>query len=556
MSYPRCIQTLIIEDDAGMVAVYRSQFDKFRRGKLSSSLTCTNCGIKNALPIGQGTETSIAPPVIVCGYSEAVDVLASDRLFHFVILDLKLPEEAGGDAEGGSARGLALIRQIANREHSPVPVLMIVTADPSQIQRMADVRDQLNQGFWYGEVVAKGLELAQDIWIGIERAWDYSDFGLQVVDEQERAWPPLSPREVDLVRRCGLRQRTAIGASLKWWSAERWNSGTLDMRPEWTKVLHGRFLLQGQDGVSRPRFFKFESSQNGQRSRDTTRRLSNKLQHIHLVDFLSSDSRSLLVTDKAGPSDRSPISLETFLKGNAESVEPSIQSIAHEISEQLRRLELPRREPIEFRSLFWAHTRPETLDSAWSKIVGPSSGGSTIDPGRLYALLKEREETLWVARRACQHGDLHMGNVALDSEGASVHAYVIDGGTLEAQVCGRDLATLEISLLLHQKHEGEASFLDGCKSFYDGNVLTTGVIDLALLTSHQRNTRELIGALRREALTELDETHYALCLLDECLRQLGGLAFGTSHNKISRPFDVVELYRLLASWICRLLAIE
>ena len=58
----------------------------------------------------------------------------------------------------------------------------------------------------------------------------------------------------------------------------------------------------------------------------------------------------------------------------------------------------------------------------------------------------------------------------------------------------------------------------------------------------------MVSALRTEALEETDPIVYMLLLLDEAFIQLGGLTFGTSHNRIWRPFDVIELYWLLAEW--------
>ena len=69
------------------------------------------------------------------------------------------------------------------------------------------------------------------------------------------------------------------------------------------------------------------------------------------------------------------------------------------------------------------------------------------------------------------------------------------------------------------------------------------------LPPHHRNTHEMLKALRREALTELGGRIYCLLLLDEILAQLGSLAFGTSQNKITRAYDAVELYRLIAAWV-------
>ena len=59
----------------------------------------------------------------------------------------------------------------------------------------------------------------------------------------------------------GLATGTAIGVDLRWWSAERQDHGTDTGPLQWVKTLQGRFILKGQDGLSRPRFFKIEPAE-------------------------------------------------------------------------------------------------------------------------------------------------------------------------------------------------------------------------------------------------------------------------------------------------------
>lgn len=529
MGYPRNIQTLIIEDEPEMIESYKRYFKNFIKGG-----------------------HDVAMPILAGGYKHAIFQLDLPRHYHLIILDLKLPDYAGGDAEGGSARGLELVEKIATREDYPVPVLLIITGEPKRISNLTSLNGQLQEKFFHGQVITKGLSLEEEIFRhGIVKAWQYSDFGIRLVDTQEEPRPPLTPREEDLIRRSGLSNETNKGVDLAWWSAERKDRGAGWEKPQWVKVLQGRCVLDGEDGMSRHRFFKFESVENGERAHKSALRMQNKLPHIRVLGFHTSSTRSLLVTEKAGLSDEPPISLNSFLQMNTEVVLPAVPRLAHDIAEQLRRCEQPQREPRSVPELLWEHHTLESLDSAWGKFCGDVAGDD-ISPRSMWSMIRASEETVWVDVRACQHGDLHLGNVSLDfNDGVAPQAFIFDAGSMSRTVCGRDLARLEVSLLLHQKYQGDKSLVSACESLYDGSVPAGEEEAPAELPPHHLNTRGMIKALRNEALTELDGRFYCLLLLDEVLIQLGSLALGTSQNKITRAYDAVELYRLLATWVRR-----
>lgn len=527
MGYPRTLQTLIIEDEPEMIESYKHFFAKFADNRLD-----------------------VATPSFAGGYQNAVMWLDFPRPYHIVILDLKLPEYAGDDAEGGSARGLELFEKIATREDYPVPVLLIITGEPKRISNLTSLGAQLQERFFHGQIITKGMDLEAEIYRhGLEKAWQYNDFGIRVVDRQEEPRPPLTPREEDLIRRSGLSNETNRGVDLAWWSAERKDRGARWETPQWVKVLQGRCVLDGDDGMSRPRFFKLESVENGERAHKSALRMQNKLQHIRVLGFHKSHTRSLLVTDKAGLSDESPISLNSFLQMDTDIVLPAAPRLAHDIAGQLRRCEQPQREPRSIPELLWEHHTPESLDAAWGKFCGDDAGDD-ISPGSMWGMIRSSAEKVWVDVRACQHGDLHLGNVSLDyNDGVAPQAFIFDAGSMSRTVCGRDLARLEVSLLLHQKYQGGASLVSACASLYDGSAADGEGDAPDDLPPHHRNTHEMIKAIRREALTELEGRIYCLLVLDEILIQLGSLSFGTSQNKITRAYDAVELYRLLAVWV-------
>ena len=210
---------------------------------------------------------------------------------------------------------------------------MIITGDMSQITRFTPLREQLDRGFFYGDIIQKSTDLADDILRGIEKAQEYVDFGIRLVDSANQARPTLLPREEDLIRRCGLAKGTAVGVDLHWWSAERRDWGAGGDQADWVKVLQGRFILEGE-GLSRPNFFKLESKENCKRANASALVMADKLQHVRVVSCRNSGERGLLVTEKAGPSNDSPVRIDTYLQQRTEHNDEGIRSLAEDIATQ------------------------------------------------------------------------------------------------------------------------------------------------------------------------------------------------------------------------------
>ncbi len=232
MSYPAEIRTLIIEDEPDTVQQYRDIFAYLR---------------SRDFPL-------LADPSFAESFDDAAAELLRPHIYHMVILDLALPETIGGALGDVMSRGLGLVPLVAAREDYPVPILMIVTADPSRIPNAPALEQQLNDLFWKHCVIPKNDKLAEQLMWGIDAALQYSRVGIHLVGDEsgEQLWPMLSPREEDILRRGILDYRSpAVGADLRWWSVERdaLRTGTA----AWAKVLHGRLILAGADGFSRVR---------------------------------------------------------------------------------------------------------------------------------------------------------------------------------------------------------------------------------------------------------------------------------------------------------------
>jgi hypothetical protein len=141
----------------------------------------------------------------------------------------------------------------------------------------------------------------------------------------------------------------------------------------------------------------------------------------------------------------------------------------------------------------------------------------------------------------------------LDRDGASIRAFIIDAGALEQGACSRDLAALEISLVLHEDYGASEGLFEvpAAIAAFDGTA-SDALTDINDDTPETiRNVLTFVAALRREALLECKPETYSVLLMDQVLIQLGGLAFGTSQNRIRRPIDAVWLFRLLSKWLAK-----
>jgi hypothetical protein len=219
-------------------------------------------------------------------------------------------------------------------------------------------------------------------------------------------------------------------------------------------------------------------------------------------------------------------------------------------------LEILGKEYRDFRNLLWKHHREDKLRTVWEQYYGKAGDdelnhydNETIEPHVLLQLLRTIEGGDWLSMRSCQHGDLHIGNVALDRDGGTFRAFIIDAGDLSPALCGRDLACLEVSLLLHQRYSADQGLVAACADLYNGNAPEGICEEAGGLSDHQCNTHTMLTAIRKLALRETTKRCYVLMLFDQVLIQLGSLAYGTANNKIYNAFDAIELYHYLSYWI-------
>lgn len=281
--------------------------------------------------------------------------------------------------------------------------------------------------------------------------------------------------------------------------------------------------------------------------------MESKLQHVSVVGHWVSASTSLLVTGKAGPSDESPVPIGEFLRWPAATVVPLLPRIASDIATQLRSFPKSALQQVPLSTLMWLPRGVDRRSSLTDVARRWGIGKLTSDPVAVFEEICSPSRMTWVEKRV-GHGDLHTGNVSLDRDGDSVRAFIIDAGALDNGVCSRDLAALEVSLVLHESDAVGESVLElqAAIELFDGTAPDGTVSIGAEAPDTLRNTIEFVAALRREALHECRPDVYAVLLMDQVLIQLGGLAFGTSNNRIRRPLDSVRLFELLTGWLGRI----
>ena len=235
MSYPRKLHTLIVEDEDGPLKAYEVLFDR----------------------LVKEDRDGIATPSFAVSFSDAEKCLAGENIYHVLILDMGLPPSNRVATPEGVEHGMRLLELAAERDDYPIPVVIVISGRLGGSTDVPQIRSRIESSFFYGQFLNKGAE-DKDAQIvrGMEKAREYCNVGIHVRDSHGKLFPTLSPRELDLLRRCMCKNKS-IGVDLEWWSAEDRAMGP--DAPRWKKVLLGQFLLDGNMGRSKPRLFSSSS---------------------------------------------------------------------------------------------------------------------------------------------------------------------------------------------------------------------------------------------------------------------------------------------------------
>jgi CheY-like chemotaxis protein len=535
MSYPLALHALVIEDDERTKEAYENIFQN-----ISSEST--------ELPF------SPAPPSYAFSYDEAVTHLDSSKIFHVVVLDLRLPEKPKMPAVDGVELGINLLARCVNRNQYPIPALLVISAHIGATEQDR-LQETVRQGFHYGRPLVKGdyglLEV--EIRKACNEALRYCSVGVHLRDAGEEQYPTINPRDEDLLRRSALQQLGGIGLDLNWWSAKKIavaNPTRPSSMSPWTKVFMGRYLLNGGRGASRPKFFKLMDSSGASSVIESARQVEQKLTHIKLSSHLTSNSCALIVTEKVGAQDARPNSLE-YLFGK--TVQNECAAVASQIANQVQQLGDLSPESKPLKSLLWPGHNRALIEEQWSKFAPLvlQELGIDVNPISLYSELVASEERQRINERSLVHGDLHISNVALDLGPEGTHAYIFDAGVVRRNVAGRDLAVLEASVILHQRIETDA-FRQICLALYGSDIHPVGDVAVRSIDPVAERVIDFVRSLRSAATAWNGLDVYALMVFDFVLIQVGGMAYGSSGNKIVDQSSAACLLAVVAGWYRRI----
>ena len=109
MGYPFEMQVLIVEDDPALKSFYDAALDSLARK-------------------GYG----LAHPRYAFCHEDGVKLLATETIYHLVILDLRLPRCPDEPPAEGLDFGLDLLRVCANQNEYPIPALVVISAHLGQ----------------------------------------------------------------------------------------------------------------------------------------------------------------------------------------------------------------------------------------------------------------------------------------------------------------------------------------------------------------------------------------------------------------------------------------
>ncbi len=523
MSYPRKLHILVIEDDADVIAGYKTFFS-----------TCAK-------------SFQIAEPVIAWSFGDAMKHIDGPEIFHVVLLDLNLPMATRQQPVEGLAPGEQLLEALAKRESHPVPVLLVVSGKLNLAESIGGLHDRLASDFWHGRLVNKGTEQYHEIETGLTRALNYVDVGIHIQDSGKEWFPTLSPREDDLLRRCVLSQ-SRLGVDVRWWSAE---SGQSISHPSPnrgpTKVLMGQFLMDDGMGASLPTFFKFEPSGNGPSVSRSVSILGQKLAHVKSFSTVLSRQRCLIVTQSVTKG--IPISLNEYLQRDPVEVGAHVSMLIGQVVEQLSQLGDENEDEVPVPAFLWRHLDREAIERAWTSCDTRqcvTQGGS--NPLATFDLLKTSDARKWATRRTCTHGDLNATNVAIDASLPKSHqAYIFDAGWMQADLDCRDLATLEITTTLFNSVAIDDQLIHASKEFYDKEFLPPSLVSAP--TPFVQNVYSMISAIRSRMQTEQQQKAYSLLVFSAAMQQLSGLGIQPSPNKVRNPLHACLLAAWVSNWL-------
>lgn len=466
----------------------------------------------------------------------AEQILHTEQSFDLAILDLGLPER---DFESipDHANGQVLVGAIADRHHSPIPALVILSGNLNRV-RMQNLRDLLDERFRHGILANRGLDEENELPRAVTFCLRFKAIDVIEHDRDGRLSATLTPAESCLIKGAVMQHPGAKGITLTRWVRPPAH------RPEEEqddKVFRGRFTLER--GESFPAFFKFQEKEKYERSCQSAKLLAELLSGPAVIGGLLNSKRGLLVTNKAGVSNHDPIGLAELMSSAPLAVRDRFPRLAANIGEQLGSLGSSEHRRVKVKDLLSRWHGPSALADAWEKMTPRNRDKLGPSPAEVLLAIRANESPIDIVMRGYSHGDLHIHNVAFDKGGDGGRLDIFDPGDMRASVAGRDEAMLEISLLLHQAYSGETSLVTACGSLLgELDYSETVPVQQEKPTIVHLNTFTFLQAFRPVGLKACNSKVYRVLLMDYLLVQIAGLSDSCSANRIYKIEDAVQLF--------------
>ncbi|HEY3780912.1 MAG TPA: response regulator [Fimbriimonadaceae bacterium] len=518
MSYPSDLSVLIVEDEAQVKEYYEELF----RAREDCQVGSVDCAFS---------------------YEDGLYYLQSEKIYHLVIIDLRIPERAQEPPPTHIDFGLRLVDYACLREHCPIPAVLVISGHMDAASQH-QLEGLLEEQVYYGKARVKN-NLEQDIASAVLAIKSYSNVGLKVGGSDGLTYPSLTPREEELLRRAVV-ANGCIGLDLRFWSAEENPSSPAAEFNGWTKAFFGR-LIEANYEFSGYCFFKLAPRAERKIAERDATTLSRSLKHVPVEYVGNGGDRFLLVTRSASLSQEPPVSLSSYLSRPNSEIERFLPGIASDISQQLSLLGERKFDlvtgisllPMTFMQVNGAPAIYEVENQFRGLILKSEEAVAVVK--QAVSKIESEGELIRISKRI-GHGDLNPSNVALDVAD-DVKAYIFDAANMHLQPSTRDLANLEVVTLLHTLRREDVSGALLRKLYGESS---THDFEARPLSNFEENAADLIAGIRTSALSLDDEKVYRLQLFDVAFGQVWGLSFSGSANKIKNPKDAARLLVAIA----------
>jgi hypothetical protein len=244
-----------------------------------------------------------------------------------------------------------------------------------------------------------------------------------------------------------------------------------------------------------------------------------------------------------------PISLNEYFQREPAEVAPAVGNLVRQVAEQLNQLGPAEVDEVPVGAFLWSYLDRVAIEKACSSCdTRQIIEDGFANPLIVFDALKASTAKHWATRRTCTHGDLNATNIAIDADQPeNPQAYIFDAAGMRADFDFRDLATLEVTSILFNSVGVDQQLIQSSRVFYQSEFLPT--LRTSANSSFAQNVFGTIIAIRSRFQVDQQKITYALLVFDAALRQLCGLGFQPSPNKVKNPLHACCLAAWAAKWL-------